>query len=136
MKKIYLTNEKRNEMELKRGKASYKTLVERYFENMIICNNLLEKYFDEIIDNIEIGSLYDEETGEYDEVYQAFIVDSLDEYDLESLRELEDSNNDDSIILSYIPSLDLQVLLVTHCGTGWGYVNTNIELTEDFNEVV
>ena len=131
MKKIYLTEEKRNEEERRTGKASYCTLVERYFDNMVICNNLLENYFDEIIDNMEIGTLYNEETGEYDEVYQTFIVDTLDEYSLESLKELEESNDDDSIILSYIPSLDLQVLLVTHWGTSWSYVNTNVKLTDN-----
>ena len=40
MKKLYLTNGRRNAREKETGKASYSTLV-HYYGNTILCNNIM-----------------------------------------------------------------------------------------------
>ena len=133
MKKIYKPLEKWSDEEKKYKKASFKTLVDLYFENRLLCNNILD--LDEnLFDCLEVGSLEDE-NGDYKEIFQFFLVD-LNSWDLESLQELEEANNDDSIILFYCNKLDLYVLGVDHLGTSWDYVMTNIKLTTDLEEIL
>lgn len=152
MKKFYKLMEDRNEEEKRTGKASYKSIIDRYFNNMLLCNNILE-IDDELLYNIELGSIYDyldnegnyrtheeyenDETGEiYEEccdIYQYFLTD-LNYYDVEHLRNLVENDEESPIILAYSNKLDMYVLLVTHFGTGWDYVQTSIELTENFDE--
>ena len=67
--KIYKKIEKRNEIEKQTGKASYSTLVDRFVDNLVLCNNILQ--LDEFLfDNIVVG-----EIGEDTEIYQAYIID-------------------------------------------------------------
>lgn len=69
---------------------------------------------------LENGEDYDEECDEYAEIYQFFIV----------------SDNGASIIkqytneiLYYCEEVDMYIWGVTHFGTGWDYVLTEIECT-------
>lgn len=152
MKKFYKLEKDRNELEKRTGKASYRTIIDRFFDNMILCNNILEVDPD-LFCNIEVGDIceYRDNNGDYYtreqyendttgeiyneqvEIYQCFLTD-INYYDIEYLKELAENNNDNSIILAYSEKLEMYVLLVTHFGTGWDYVPTNIQLTEDFKE--
>lgn len=125
--KIYKKIEKRNEIEKQTGKASYSTLVDRFVDNLVLCNNILN--LDEFLfDNIVVG-----EIGEDTEIYQAYIID-IANYNIEYLQENLENTND--IIIAYSNMLDCFVLLVDHFGTSWDYVSTDIKLTDDLNEVL
>lgn len=123
---IYKEIEKRNEIEKQTGKASYSTLVDRFVDNLVLCNNILE--LDEFLfDNIVVGKI-----GEDTEIYQAYIID-IANYNIEYLQENLENTND--IIIAYSELLDCYVLLVDHFGTSWDYVYTDIELTDNLDEI-
>ena len=127
MKKMYLAQDARNEEEKRTGRASYRTLVERFISDMVLCNNIAE-IDDELFYNVQVGELTDET-----EIYQYYLC-NISNWDIESLKELIDDNND--VIIAYSNKLDCDVLMVNHWGTSWDYVPTSIELTDDINEVL
>lgn len=154
MRKIYKLIENRNEEERRTGKASYKTVIQRFFgDDLFLCNNIAN-IDDSIWGNISVGDLYSyiDKNGDYrtreeyendendeiyeeaNDIYQYFLC-NLSKYDIDNLNELLESNCDNSIIVSYSDVLDCDVLMVTHWGTSWDYVSTNIDLTENFEEV-
>lgn len=120
MKKFYLKEEDRNEEEKRTGRASYRSIINRYIDDLVLCNNIAE--IDEsVLDNINID-LYDEENDEYVEIYQYYLC-NLSTWEIEELTAY-------GIILSYSDKLECEVLCVEHCGTSWDYVPTEVELTE------
>lgn len=125
--KFYINDEsKLNEYEKKQGKISYKTLVRYLFTDMILCNNI-EKVDNYLFDSVVCGEIYDEECGEYTEIYQYFIVDfpnfALDFIEKYCKKE---------VLLFYSDLLDLYILGVDHFGTGWDYVLTDFEYTTTY----
>lgn len=124
--KIYKEIEKRNEIEKQTGKASYSSLVHRFIDNLVLCNNILE-LDDSLYDNIVVG-----EIGEDTEIYQAYIID-IANYNIEYLQENLENTND--IIIAYSNMLDCYVLLVDHFGTSWDYMSTDIKLTDNLDEI-
>lgn len=147
-KKFYLREEDRNEEEKRTGKASYFSVIDRYITDLVLCNNIPE-IDPSIWDNIETGSLYyymdgdgnsktqedyeNDETGtieEYsEEVYQYYLC-NLSKWELDTIKDFKS----DSIIISYSDLLDCDVLMVTHWGTSWKYVPTDIDLTDNIDE--
>ena len=120
MSKMYLREEFRNTNEKKTGYASYSTLVRDFIGDTILCNKIME--VDEcLFDNIIVGEL-----AEDDDVFQAYICNVAD-WNIDQLKEL----HSDSIILAYSELLETEVLLVTHWGTSWDYVETDVELVND-----
>jgi hypothetical protein len=67
----------------------------------------------------EQQQLYDEQ---YEDIYQYYIISS---YGAEILERYTNE------IVWYIPILDIYVWGVTHCGTAWDYVLTDIKIDED-----
>lgn len=83
--------------------------------DMLLCNNIEEidnSIFDEAI------NYHSNEDGDYPEIYQYFLC-SLDKYDIEYLEETYPE-----IIIGYSKKLDLDVLMVDHCGSSWDIVDT------------
>ena len=118
------------EYELENGRASYKTLVDRFVGNRVLCNNIVD--IDETIwENVVVGNLYNEETEEYVEIFQYFVC-NLTYWEVETLRELTQNNND--IIIAYSNVLDCYVLMVDHFGTSWDYVLTSVPLVDTYEE--
>ena len=116
--------------ELENGRASYKTLVDRFVGNRVLCNNIA--YIDEFLyDNVVVGNLYNEETDEYVEIFQYFVC-SLTDWEIETLKELTQDNND--IIIAYSDVLDTHILMVDHWGTSWDYVLTSVPLVDTYEE--
>ena len=98
-------------------KISYAELCKN--ENIILCNNIV---------NLELepfcGNEYDEETDEYTEIYQYYIIEeSFAEYLARATDEIVFYNND----------LDLYVWGITHFGTSWSYVYTDVK---EYSEIV
>ena len=119
MKKFKIRKEETNEQEKKYKKVSYKHLVDRYIDNLVLCNNIAE-IDPSIFENVEVG-----EITENTEIYQYFLC-NLNNYDIEDLNEY----NTNDILVMYSEVLDCDVLAVEHVGTSWDYVITDIELEE------
>jgi hypothetical protein len=124
MKKFYIGNlEELNEEEKRTNKASYKRVIERYINDLVLCNKLPE-IDDTIFDTVDI---YDEENDSYLDIYQYFLC-NIDEYTKEILESY-------GLIIGYSELLECDVLMVDHWGTSWDYVMTDAEITTNFNEV-
>ena len=137
MKKMYINEKNLNEYEKENGKVSYKTLVKRYFNDMVLCNNITKIFYNTINGEyiepeLKIGTDYDKENDCYIDIYQYFIVDQSS-WQYEELKELIKQNNSNDIILYYIDCLDMYILGVPHLGIGWDYVLTDIEYTTNIN---
>ena len=125
MKKLkkYVNYEELNEEEKKRNKISYKRLINRITNNLILCNNIVN-IDDNIFDNIAVG-----EIPEDSEIFQYFIID-VDEWTIEKLQNKKCYD----VIIAYSEILENYVLMVDHFGTSWDYVMTDIEPTENIDE--
>ena len=126
--KMYVNDvENLSDEEKKYNKVSYKRLIDRISSRIWLFNNApkLSNYDF----NFEIGSDYDEEADEYTEVYQYYLID-IENYTLKKLQEL----NCDDLIIAWSETLEEYVLMVTHFGTSWDYVLTDIEPTTDLDE--
>lgn len=132
--KMYIESEKLNEYEKKYNKISFKTLVNKLFSDMILCNDITKLFYNEIggkytEPKIEIGTDYDEENDCTIDIYQYFIVD-FSNWTYELMTKHKEQFGKE-FILYYIEELGLYILGVTHFGTGWDYVLTDIEPSED-----
>lgn len=147
MEKIgILKNEKIGDYEKENGFASYRTIIERYVGDIVLCNNIYE--IDEsVYDNMNENGIeyYNIETGEEEtkeayekdddaiietrpvELYQFYLC-NIGEYQEEQLTKI-------GIILSYSDLLDCDVLCVDHYGTSWDYVLTNVKLFDTYEEL-
>ena len=108
--------------------VNYRTLVDFIFTDMILCNNIV-KYYENW--DLELGEDYDEEEDEYIEIYQYYIVD-FDNWRLEEYKKyLEETKKESDFILWYDNELDIYVLGVSHWGTSWDYVPTEIKIKKE-----
>lgn len=126
--KMYVDLEDLNEYEREHNKINYRRLINRISDGKIwLFNNApnLSNYDFEF----EVNNEYDEETEEYKDIYQYYLID-INNYMLEKLKEL----NVDDVIIAYSETLAEYVLMVDHFGTSWDYVLTDIEPTNDLDE--
>ena len=124
--KFYCNLEDLNEEEKRTNRISYRRLIDR-IGNIWLFNNApkLSNYDFEF----EVGSDYDEETEEYDEIYQYYLIDT-NQYTLEKLRELKSED----VTIAWSETLGEYVLFVKHYGISWDYVMTNFEPTNNLDE--
>ena len=126
--KMYVSNmEDLNEQERKYNIVSYKRLIDRVSNGVWLFNNAprLANYdFD-----FEIGTDYDEESEDYKEIYQYYLID-VNSYTLEKLQEL----NYNDLIIAWSETLEEYVLMVDHFGTSWDCVLTDIEPTTNLED--
>lgn len=132
--KMYVKKEDLSDYEREHNKISFKRLVNKLFSDMILCNDITKLFHNTIgteytEPEIEIGTDYDEKTDEYVDIYQYFIVD-FNNWIYELMTKYKKQFGKE-FILYYIKELDLYVLGVTHFGTSWDYVLTDIEPSED-----
>ena len=112
----YFEGNKISEYGLQNGYVDYRTLakaLDAVLNNNIISNTQDIGYWEEVN-----GSEYDEENDDYIEVYQYFII---SDYGAKILQEMTDE------IVWYNEDLDMYVWGVTHWGTSWDYVLTDIK---------
>lgn len=131
---MYVKMEDLNEYEKEHNKISFRRLIERLFPEMIMCNDITKLFYADINGvysepQKEIGEDYDTENDEYIDVYQYFIVD-FSSWTYDFMKKYQEQLGNE-FILYYIYELDMYVLGVTHFGTGWDYVLTDIEPSED-----
>lgn len=121
MKKFYVANvNELNDEEKRTGRVSYRRLIDRYIDDLVLCNNIVN------IDGALFDNMVNIEEDEDDEIYQYYLC-NLGEFEREKLIEY-------GVSLSYSELLDCDVLLVTHWGTSWDYVMTNVKWSENLKE--
>lgn len=124
MEKIgLLKNDKMRQYEKEQGWASYRTIVERFIGDIVLCNNIAD-VDPSIWDNME----YSEDDEEKDiDIFQYCLCD-VGQYDKEFCQKC-------GLIFSHSDMLKLDVLCVDHFGTSWDYVLTNCKLFDDYEEL-
>lgn len=126
--KMYVNMENLNGYEREQNKISYAKLIKKICNNNIWLFNQAPKLSNYDFDFV-VNSDYDEETDETIDVYQYYLID-IDDYMLEKLQELKIEN----VIIAWSETLEEYVLMVTHFGTSWDYVLTDIEPTDNYDE--
>ena len=96
------------------GKVDYHCLSE-IVGHKVLNNNIIQIDYDNWY--LENGADYDEETEEYAEVFQYYII---DDNGADILKRYTDE------LVYYNENLDMYLWGITHWGTGWDYVLTNI----------
>ena len=126
--KMLVSKEKLNSEELKTGKVSYARAIKNLVGDIVLCNNIANIDYD-IFSNIINDNYYDKDDEEYEgnEFYQYYLC-NLDEWQKNRLKETD-------VIISYSDVLDCDVLMVDHYGTSLDYVMTDIEWTENIDEL-
>ena len=147
MKKIgLLKNEKMGDYEKEQGWASYRTLVNYYIGDIVLCNNIIDidtSVYDNMIqeDNTRYYNANGEEISE-DEYYND--ADAYADYEQPEIYQYYLCNVSDwekeqaekcGLILSYSDMLDCDVLCVDHYGTSWDYVLTDVKLFDNYEEL-
>lgn len=136
-----LKSEKMGSYEREQGWASYRTIVEYFIGDIVLCNNIVEvdqsvydnliieeKYYNENDEEITEEEYYNDDNAYCDtsapEIYQYYIC-NLSDHDKKQCEKA-------GLILSYSDMLDCDVLCVNHWGTSWDYVLTNVKLFDDY----
>lgn len=128
--KMYIRKDDLTDYEKENNKISFRRLVERLFTDMVLCNNITKLFYTDIDGQylepeFEIGTDYNEEFEENIDVYQYFIVD-FSSWTYDFMKKYQEQLGNE-FILYYINELDMYILGVTHFGTSWDYVLTDIE---------
>ena len=135
--KMYVKMEDLNKYEKENNKISFKRLIDKLFANMVLCNDITKLFYTDINGvyaepQLEIGTDYDQEADEYIDIYQYFLVD-FSNWTYELMTKYKEQFGKE-FILYYIDELNLYILGVTHFDTGWDYVLTDIEPSEDMQD--
>lgn len=101
---------------LKNGYVDYRTLAKSF--DAVLNNNIISLFNDYYFELVN-GCDYDEETGDIEEVYQFYII---SDQGANILMELTNE------IVYYNDTLDMYVWGVTHYGTSWDHVLTDIKI--------
>lgn len=107
------------------NRVDYRTLAKCF--DAVLCNDITKLFYSTInneYNEVELynGMDYNEEEDYYEDIYQYYIISS---YGAEILEHYTDE------IVYYLPSIDVYVWGVTHFGTSWDYVLTNIKIDEE-----
>jgi hypothetical protein len=110
------------EEEIQNGYINYRTLATAF--DAVLCNDITKLFFTEINGvhqeaELYNGTDYNEEDDYYYDIFQYYIIDN------NGVSILEDNTDE---IIYYLPELDIYVWGVTHYGTPWNGVNTNIKI--------
>lgn len=146
MLKGLLKNDKMGDYEKEHGYASYRTIVERYIGDILLCNDIIKvdesvydnmilenetKYYNENDEEITEDEYYDDDNAYCEnntpEIYQYYLCDVSADYK-EELKEY-------GLIFSYSDKLELDVLCVDHYGTSWDYILTDCRIFDTWEEL-
>lgn len=116
-------NDKMGAYELEQGFASYRTIVDYFIGDIVLCNNIIN-----IDESVYLNMEYETENEEdYPEVYQYYLC-NVGQWDVEQAKKA-------GLILSYSDMLDCNVLCVDHYGTSWDYVLTDVKLFDNYEDL-
>ena len=107
------------------NRVDYRTLAKCF--DAVLCNDITKLFYstingDYIEPELVNGSDYNEEDDYYYDIHQYYIIDNA------GYRILTELTNE---IVYYIEKLDIAIWGVTHFGTGWDYVLTDIKINEE-----
>ncbi len=116
----YFYGNKISDYGIKHGYVDFRTLAKSF--DMVLNNNIIN--YEDGYDNWELinGSDYNEEYDEYIEVFQYYII---SDNGADILQELTDE------IVYYNEKLDMYLWGITHYGTSWDNVLTDIKVVVD-----
>ena len=116
-KKYFYGNEV-SEYGVKNGYVDYRALSKCF--DAVLCNDILTRFCDEA-EPVNGSDSYEDEDGNevFREVYQWYIISD------NGAEILQQYTNE---LVYYIPSLGVYVWGVTHYGTSWDYVLTDIKI--------
>lgn len=139
-----LKNDKMGKYELENKRASYRTIVETFIGDILLCNNICEvdssvydnmilenntKYYNENGEEITEDEYYADDNAYCDnstpDIYQYYLCDVHCKEELEKY----------GLLFSYSDMLNLDVLCVDHFGTSWDYVLTDCPIFETWEEL-
>ena len=139
-----LINDKMGNYEKEQKKASYRTLVDYFIGDIVLCNNII-KIDDSVYENLNIEARYYNENDveiteeEYYNLDGAYCDDSIPEIYQFYLCNVSDFDKEKALVygllLSYSDKLECDVLCVDHYGTSWDYVLTDCPLFETWEEI-
>lgn len=121
-----LKSDKMGQYEREQGYASYKTIVDYFIGDIVLCNKVAE-IDDSIFENIEYDYKKYGELMENFDIYQYYLC-NLSDWEKERAIRF-------GLIVSYSDTLDCDVLCVDHFGTSWDYVLTNVKLFDTYEEL-
>ena len=116
MFKKYFYGNEISEYGRQHGFVDYRTLAKSF--DAVLNNDIINKTSDIGYWDVINGSEYDEETDNYADIFQYYIISAQGAEILQ--RETEE-------IVFYNEELDMYVWGVTHYGTAWDYVLTDIQ---------
>ena len=116
MFKKYFYGNEISEYGRQHGYVDYRTLAKSF--DAVLNNDIISKTSDIGYWDVINGSEYDEETDSYVDIFQYYIISAQGAEILQ--RETEE-------IVFYNEELDMYVWGVTHFGTAWDYVLTDIQ---------
>lgn len=117
-KSVYFCGNKVSDYGIENGYIDYSTLAKSF--NHVLNNNIMGELINSGFNfDIVNGNDYDEENDSYEEVFQYYII---DENGFEILSDYTDE------IVYYNEDLDMYIWGVTHYGTSWDYVLTDIKI--------
>ena len=119
MKTAYFFGNKVSDYGLENGYVDYSTLAKSF--DAVLNNDIMAKIG---FENFELvnGSDYNEEEDEYEEIFQYYIISDA------GLQILQDYTDE---IVYRSEDYDLNIWCVTHYGTSWTHVLTNIEINPE-----
>lgn len=114
-----IKNDKMGAYELEQGFASYRTIVNQFIGDCVLCNNII---------SIDESVFYNMEGCEEErEIFQYYLCD---------LSDFEKSLCLNSgLILSYSDMLECDVLCVDHFGSSWDIVLTDVKICENYEKL-
>lgn len=123
--KKYFYGQEVSEYGIKNNRVDYRALAKSF--DAVLCNDITSLFYstinnDYIEPEIVNGVDYDEENDRYNEIFQYYIIS-------DSGAEILKYHTNE--IVYYIPVLNVYIWGVTHFGTGWSYVLTDIKINED-----
>ena len=146
MANVLIKNDKMGNYEKEQGWASYRTIVEYFVGDIVLCNNIVEvdpsvydnllledntKYYNEDGEEITEDQYYEDNNAycenDTPEIFQWYLC-NVSSYEKEQAEKA-------GLIFSYSDKLDCDVLCVDHWGTSWDYVLTNCKLVNDYEEL-
>ena len=110
---------------IEHNRVDYRTLAQCF--DAVLCNDITKLFYSTInneYNEIEYynGTDYNEEEDYQYDVYQYYVISS---YGAEILERYTDE------IVYYLPAIDIYVWGVTHFGTSWDYVLTDIKIDKE-----
>jgi hypothetical protein len=116
LKSNYFYGNKISDYGIQNGYLDYRTLAKSF--NAVLNNDIISKTMDIGFWECISGTEYNEETDSYIDIFQYYIIDSNGAEILQECNE----------IVYYNEELDLYVWGVTHYGTSWDYVLTDVKI--------